>query len=88
MVTKAGLRRVGAQREGLLQAGAVSAGEGQRLTTQAAFSSTTREIFLAQRGRQAAGIARPAGVEPGATGLAGERRGLAVPGRQAAVRLV
>lgn len=47
---------------------------------------------MAQRGRQAVGIPRPAAgkawVKPGSVCLAWERRGLAVPGRQAAGRMI
>lgn len=97
MVVQVGCRRVGAQGEGLLQAAhaeALSAGEGQGLAAgrEAAFSGATGEIFVAQRGRQAVGIPRPAAgearVEPGAVGLARERRRLVVARRKAAGRLV
>lgn len=96
MVAQAGRGRVGAQGERLLQAahtGAVPAGQGRGLAPrEAAVSRTAGGIFPAQAGGQAAGIPRPAAgkarVEPGVVRLAGERSGLAVPGRQAAGRLV
>lgn len=71
----------------------MSARQGQRLALrEAAISRAAGEILLVQIGRQAVGIPRPAAgkarVIPGAIGLAGKRSGLAVPGRQAAGRLV
>lgn len=69
------------------------AGQRQRFAArEAAVPGTAAVILVVQVGRQAAGILRPAAgearVDPRAAGLAGERRGLAEAGGQAAGGLV
>lgn len=93
VVVHVGRGGVGAQRHGLLQTAAVRTGQRQRFAArEAAVPGTAAVILAVQVGRQAAGILRPAAgearVDPRAAGLAGERRGLAEAGGQAAGGLV
>lgn len=88
VVVELGRRRVGVQRQRLLQAhvAAVVAGEGGRLVSgQAAVLGAAGVILVAQAGRQAAGVARAAAGQARVehVDLAGERGGLVVPGREA-----
>lgn len=86
VVPQAGRRRVGAQGERLLQAGAPR--QGQRpASRQPLASSRARKILPIQIGRQAFGVARPAAgqarVQPGAMSPAGKGSGLVVSNRKA-----